>query len=114
MLLTSAHKHKREPNMNKFDAVANMAFFLLEKTGSVLGEWSGKLSAKEQRSLFGAFLGKGKLHIDGAKETIQHTIKVCFGLDFDVTFDSRWVDINDKVTRMQAPEYSFNSNIPRW
>lgn len=74
--------------MNKFDAAANIAFFLLERTGSVLGQWSGYLSASEQRGLFGAFLGKGKLHIDGELETVEHVVKRCFGLDYETTFSA--------------------------
>lgn len=99
--------------ITKFDAAANLAFFLLEKTGSVLGKWSGKLTAKEQRAMFGAFLGKGTIEIDGDKETIAHTVKVCFGLDFDVTFASAWGVIQCKVRHMNRPEFKGNANIPR-
>jgi hypothetical protein len=67
------------------DYAANLAFFLLEKTGSVCGTWSGRLTAAQQRGLFGKFLGKGTLSIDGAAETLQHSVKVCFGLDYEVT-----------------------------
>ena len=65
------------------DYAANVALFLLEKTGSVFGQWKGKLSAAEQRSLLGRFLGKGTIVIDGANETICNRVKVCFGLDYD-------------------------------
>ena len=81
--------------MNKYDAAANMAFFLQERTGSVCGKWEGKLTAKEQREMFGMFLGKGMLYIDGAKETIKHSIKVCFGMDSEDTFVSTF-DTMDK------------------
>lgn len=72
--------------MGKFEMAANLAFFLLEKTGSVCGQWTGRLKAQEQRDLFGTFLGKGRLVIDGATESVQHIVKVCFGMDYDVTF----------------------------
>ncbi len=65
------------------DYAANVAFFLQEKTGSVLGQWKGKMSAAEQRSLLGRFLGKGMIVIDGAQESICNRVKVCFGLDYD-------------------------------
>ena len=49
------------------DYAANLAIFLVEKTGSCLGSWKGNLPAAQQRALFGRFLGKGKLIIDGSE-----------------------------------------------
>lgn len=63
--------------------VSNVCEFLLEKAGSVCGKWEGKMSAKEQRELFGRFLGKGTIVIDGTNEVIMNRVKVCFGLDWD-------------------------------
>jgi hypothetical protein len=71
----------------------NLAFFLLEKTGSVCGVWAGNMPADEQRALFGRFLGKGRVHIDGSEETLRHTRKVCFGLDYEETYRATWADI---------------------
>lgn len=65
------------------DYAANIALFLLEKKGSVLGLWQGRLSASEQRSLMGRFFGKGIIVIDGATETVCNRVKVCFGHDYD-------------------------------
>ena len=97
--------------MTKYEAAANMAFFLLEKTGSVLGTWTGRLTAKEQRAMFGVFIGKGKLLIDGTAETIEHSVKVCFGLDSDVTFSARWDDVAGNAARMAAFAASGYSNV---
>jgi hypothetical protein len=72
------------------DYAANLAIFLTERTGSCFKTWSGKLTATEQRALFGKFLGKGKIWIDGTEETIEHHAKVCFGLDTDCTFSRKW------------------------
>lgn len=72
------------------DYAANLALFLTERTGSCLKTWSGKLTAAEQRALFGRFLGKGKLWIDGANETIEHHVKVCFGTDTECTANLKW------------------------
>lgn len=72
------------------DYAANLAIFLTEKTGSCLKTWTGKLTAAEQRALFGQFLGKGTIEIDGAAETLVHWVKVCFGQDYDVTFERKW------------------------
>lgn len=74
--------------MNKYEAAANLAFFLQERTGSVCGKWNGTLTAKEQRAVFGTFHGKGMLSIDGAKETIEHSVKRGFGGDFEQTYMS--------------------------
>ena len=85
--------------MDKFTIVANLANFLQETNGSVLTKWNGKLTAKQQRDMFGKYLGKGRIYIDGNNETIAHHIKVCFGLDSDVTFYSKWSDIENKSTK---------------
>lgn len=87
--------------MNKYDIITNLAFFLLDNTGSVNGKFKGKLSAKEQRELFGVFLGKGTIEIDGMRETVRHIISVCFGHDFDVKFESKWKDILTTAERMK-------------
>lgn len=72
------------------DYAANLAIFLTEKTGSCLGTWRGKMTAAEQRNLFGRAVGKGTIVIDGAAETLVHFVKVCFGQDYDVTFERKW------------------------
>lgn len=54
------------------DVAANLAFFLLDKTGSIFGCWKGNLSEQEQYSLFGsAFFGSQTLAINGNNETIR-------------------------------------------
>ena len=68
--------------MTHWEAVENTTMFLLEETGDIRGTWQGRMTAKEQRALFGVFLGKGYLTISGTDEKIYHTIKVCFGLDW--------------------------------
>ena len=72
------------------DFAANLALFLTERKGSPLAVWQGSLRAAEQRSLFGRFLGKGRLTIDGNAETIEHDRQVCFGLDRECTASIRW------------------------
>ena len=79
--------------MERSTKVENLAFFLAEKTGSVLGSFSCRMPAKEQRALFGQFLGKGKITIDGEREVLMHVVKRCFGLDFEVTFEKKWADL---------------------
>lgn len=69
---------------------ANLAIFLTEKTGSCLKTWSGKLTAIEQRALFGRAIGKGTIVIDGSAETICNRVKVCFGLDWDDRNVTKW------------------------
>lgn len=72
------------------DYAASLAIFLTEKTGSCMGEWRGRMTAQEQRGLFGRFLGKGLIEIDGATETLTHSRKVCFGLDSEDTHNINW------------------------
>ena len=80
--------------MTKFDIAANIAFFLLETKGSVLATWKGKMAAKQQRELFGTFFGKGEININGAKETIAHTVSRCFGCDYEITFAATFATID--------------------
>jgi hypothetical protein len=72
------------------DYAGNLALFLLSKTGSVLGLWMGKLTALEQRELFGKAIGKGRIFIDGERETVANRVKVCFGLDYDDRNQTKW------------------------
>jgi hypothetical protein len=65
------------------DYAANLALFLQEKTGSIYGQVSVKMPAKEQRALFGRYLGKGQIVIDGSTETVLNRVKVAFGMDWD-------------------------------
>lgn len=83
----------REDEMDKWTKIENLTMFLVRKTGSSLGCFIGRMPAKEQRELFGEFLGKGKIIIDGARETLVHSRKVCFGLDHEETFDKHWRDL---------------------
>lgn len=72
------------------DFAAQLALFLLDKTGSVLGCWRGRMSAVEQRELFGRYIGKGTIVIDGTAETICNRVKVCFGHDYDDRNQTAW------------------------
>lgn len=72
------------------DHASNLALFLQEHTGSIYGRWSGRLTAAEQRALYGRFLGKGKVIINGEDETVEHWVKTGFGLDADPTASIKW------------------------
>lgn len=84
------------------DYAANLAFFLLERTGSIFGVWSGKLSAADQRKLYGTSLGKGTIIIDGASETVCNRVKVCFGLDYDDRNVRKWKELQSVSGTRQA------------
>lgn len=71
--------------MTAFDIAANIALFLTERKGSCLATWKGKLSAAEQRALFGSYLGKGNFIINGSDESVTYWITVGFGGDYDET-----------------------------
>lgn len=72
---------------------SNLALFLLEHTGSIYGVWQGHMPATKQRKLFGRFLGKGTLVIDGNNETLRMYVKVCFGLDYDARHLLAWREL---------------------
>jgi hypothetical protein len=82
--------HAPENQMDSATKVTNLAFFLQEKTGSVFGYFSSPMLAKDQRALFGQFIGKGKIVIDGESEHVKHVVSRCFGLDYEVTFEKKW------------------------
>ena len=65
--------------------VERLAFFLLERTGSVCGKWTGRMRSAEQRALFVRILcGKREIQIDGSCETIKAKRSVCFGTDCEI------------------------------
>lgn len=70
--------------------ITNLTFFLLEKKGSTSGLWSGKMTAHDQRALFGRFIGKGRIVVDGYNQIIFNRVKVCFGLDYEDKNITRW------------------------
>ncbi|CAB4146522.1 hypothetical protein UFOVP1008_14 [uncultured Caudovirales phage] len=69
---------------------AALAIFLTETKGSCLARWKGRMTASEQRGLFGRFLGKGTIYINGADETVEHWVKTGFGMDADCTASIKW------------------------
>jgi hypothetical protein len=73
-----------------YEIVTTLAHFLLSNTGSVCGCYIGTMKAKDQRALFGQFIGKGRIIIDGSDETVIHIAKGCYGLDYHVTFNRKW------------------------
>lgn len=75
------------------DRAAAMAFFLQEETGSVLGTWRGRMSAEDQRALFGRFIGRGLLVVSGEFETVSMYVSVCFGTDASCEICQPWAAI---------------------
>ena len=86
-----AHRRlARGANAGVKDYAAELAFFLLEHTGSVFSTWQGRMKADDQRALFGQYLGKGQIVINGQRETVCNRVKVCFGLDYDDRNITTW------------------------
>lgn len=81
-------------NVAQTDRCAALAFFLLEQGQPVTGRWKGRLRAADQRALFGFVVGKGRLFIDGARELVEMTVKVCFGQDFSTEFVQPWAALD--------------------
>ena len=72
------------------DYAANLSLFLLEKTNSIFCRFVGKMTATEQRALFGRYIGKGRIVIDGEEETISNLVTVGFGQDYDYRNVTKW------------------------
>ena len=83
----------RMPTEPGDDPASNMAIFLTLTIGTCLSDWHGHMRAIDQRRLFGRFLGKGLIHIDGRNEMLYHVRKVCFGLDWDITHSIPWREL---------------------
>lgn len=79
--------------MERFEAAANLATYLLEKTGSVCGVYGTRMSAQEQRALFGRFIGKGVIVINGLYETISNRVKIAYGADWEDRNIIAWRDL---------------------
>jgi hypothetical protein len=80
-----------EQQMNKqTDYAATLAIYLTEKVGSCLGRVAVRLTAAEQKALFGRVLGRGRIVIDGEQETVCNRVSVCFGHDYDDRNVTAW------------------------
>ena len=77
---------------NRYDVAANIAFFLMENGKSIFDSFRTRMRANDQRRLFGRFLGKGRLLIDGEDERVVNVVKVDFGTD--VAW-SDWIDCKE-------------------
>lgn len=87
------------------DYAAKVTLFLLEYTGSIWGTFKGTMSKKEQLELFGRYIGKGQIVIDGLHETVCNRVKVCFGMDYDDRNCTRFVEFsNQKVPDVKRRE----------
>lgn len=82
-----------DPTLLGEDIAANLAFFLIENTGSATGCVLSRMYARDQRALFGRFLGKGTIKIGGDPELVEHHITVCFGLLPDCTHSFSWTKL---------------------
>ena len=78
-----------ETPTDRYEVITNAAHFLMAQGLSIHGTWRGRMRAADQRKLFGVFLGKGTIVIDGEAETVAHRYKTCFGLDSET---SVWLD----------------------
>lgn len=78
-----------EPPTDRFEVATNMAHFLQAQGLTIFDSWAGRMSAADQRRIFGFKMGKGTIHIDGEKDTAQHRYKTCFGQDSEA---SVWLD----------------------
>lgn len=67
------------PPRDRFEVAAAIGFFLQENGLGLWDRWEGRMSADDQRHLFGVKLGKGRIAIDGDTETVTHYYKTCYG-----------------------------------
>lgn len=75
------------------DRAAFLALVLTEATGTPNGYIESRMTADEQRAIFGRYLGKGIIQIDGERAEISMRVKVCFGTDYDERNITHWRDL---------------------
>ncbi len=84
-------------NTERTEIVGALALFLLEKTGSIFGDFQGRITADEQRKHFGcAPFGKCRVMISGDPETVRVSRKVAFGQDFEAT-EKSWLQMEQEI-----------------
>lgn len=72
------------------DYAAKLAIFLTNKVSTPLGQYRARMTAAQQRELFGRVIGRGTIVIDGENETVRNRVKVCFGADYDDRNITAW------------------------
>lgn len=75
------------------DRAAAMAFFLMDNAGSIFGRFVGYMKAADQRLIFGRFIGKGLIILNGSDETVGLNVSVCFGTMRDTVWQRRWSEL---------------------
>ena len=91
------------------DTSAALAFFLVEQGKPVYGMWTGKLSSADQRTLFGSFIGKGRIVIDGGNEKIHHLVTIAFGQDAEYDFTRKWEHIRNHPRRSNGKIINYST-----
>lgn len=91
--LQAAIKSVREYAEPANDRAAFLALVLTEATGTTCGYIESRMSADEQREIFGRYLGKGVIQIDGNRAGVSMRVKVCFGTDYDIRAITHWRDL---------------------
>lgn len=91
--LQAAIANVREYADPAHDRAAFLALVLMETTGTTEGYIESRMTASEQREIFGRYLGKGVIQIDGKRSQISMRVKVCFGTDSDERNHAHWRDL---------------------
>jgi hypothetical protein len=88
--LQAAIKTVREFAEPSQDRAAFLALVLTEATGTPNGYIESRMTAGEQREIFGVVIGRGVIQIDGERAELSNRVKVCFGLDSDTRNYTHW------------------------
>jgi hypothetical protein len=76
------------------DRAGFLALVLTEATGTPNGYIESRMTANEQREVFGRALGRGIIQIDGFNAEISMRVKVCFGTDSDIRKITHWRELS--------------------
>lgn len=70
---------------DRHEVAANMAHLLLANGHGIFDTTELRMTAADQRRVFGLFLGKGSLVIDGGNDRVSNMSVTCFGMDREAT-----------------------------
>lgn len=105
-----------EVPQDAYDFAANLALFMTANGKSIYGTWSvGHMRATDQRRIFGAFLGKGRIFIDGGEDSVSHHVSVCFGTDTSIERKFSASSAGESfINTWKLSDNSPKGEIPAW
>jgi len=75
------------------DKIESMSALVIARCDSPWGRVTLKMNKAEQVAMFGQYMGRGTIIVDGEAEEVRHVVSCCFGQDYEVTKTVKWIDL---------------------